>query len=73
NDEVENGEKRVDVLWDLAGRKKQYKVLAYPYGLYNGQLIQYLQDLKYDAVFSIRPVTYHTLDDLYILGRKRMS
>ncbi|MFH0937265.1 MAG: polysaccharide deacetylase family protein, partial [Candidatus Daviesbacteria bacterium] len=47
NDEVENGEKRVDVLWDLAGRKKQYKVLAYPYGLYNGQLIQYLQDLKY--------------------------
>lgn len=63
-------EERIQELWDLTGRKRLYRVFAYPNGAYSGQA-EYIQDLGFDAAFSAsaRISSNHTEATRYFLGR----
>lgn len=73
NDEVVNGENRVQALWDIAEKRRTFKTFAYPYGYYNDEQISLMDGLKYDLAFSTRQTTIHTPDDIYKIGRIRMT
>lgn len=72
NAEVEGGEERIEEIWQLAGVERDFKTMAYPYGVYQGQL-EYVQSLGYAAAFSTISTTVHSSASRFFAGRIRIT
>lgn len=73
NAQIVLGEENIQVLWDLSGRERTIKTLAYPNGSFNQRLINTVQGLNYDAAFTTQKTTIHTPSRRYMEGRIGMT
>jgi len=72
NSEVEIAEQRIDTIYDMAGVKRPVKILAYPNGIYIGEL-DYIDQLGIDMALSEVSSTIHTPQNRLFTGRIKMS
>lgn len=55
--EIVTGEERIQALWDLAGKSRDYKAFAYPYGNFNQNVLEIVSAIGYDVGFSTTQTT----------------
>lgn len=70
NADIIEGQRRIQTLWKIAGRKKTYEAFAYPFGQFRG-LEDLIKSTGYHVAFSTQPTTEHSVLTRYSLGRVR--